>query len=231
MKGMEQLKKNWSEQPAYFSAYALACLIVLVLSGSSFVGYVATREDQAMISFIDPILRHLPALQMDWFIFGLLYFGLIHVISWLFVHQPRWLTHAFLSYSLLMVFRVLGVWLLPLDPPPGSLVLNDPFVQLFHAEHPEPLTKDLFFSGHVSTGVFLYLFSPSEKWRRVYIFYPVVIGLLVMLQQVHYTIDVVAAPFFAYGSYKLAGRVQEYVLALLPEKRKIVGKERGHLTT
>jgi hypothetical protein len=39
--------------------------------------------------------------------------------------------------------------------------------------------------------------------RVAYACATVLVGLCVVLQHVHYTVDVVAAPFFAYGAYSI----------------------------
>ena len=94
------------------------------------------------------------------------------------------------------------MYLIPLDPPENIISLNDPFVQYFSSS--EILTKDLFFSGHTSTIFMLYLVSTKKILKRIFLFCTVLVALFVLLQHVHYSVDVFAAPFFTFTAYKLA---------------------------
>jgi len=89
----------------------------------------------------------------------------------------------------------------PFNPPADSIILNDPFVQLFGSG--EILTKDLFFSGHTATLFLLYLIADKKYLKFTYLIFTIIVGLAVLLQHVHYTIDVIAAPFFSYTSFRL----------------------------
>jgi hypothetical protein len=73
------------------------------------------------------------------------------------------------------------------------------------------IRKDLFFSGHVSAIwlVSLYLTRPSI--RRLFQGIAVLNGVLLIGQHVHYSFDVLAAPFFAWASYKLIWHATAYI--------------------
>ena len=65
------------------------------------------------------------------------------------------------------------------------------------------ITHDLFFSGHTTT-VFLVFLCLKKKWDRIYVLTAsIVLGMLLLAQHVHYTIDVLAAPVFTYAVYRL----------------------------
>jgi membrane-associated phospholipid phosphatase len=93
------------------------------------------------------------------------------------------------------------MYLVPLNPPADMILLNDPFVQFFATG--QPLTKDLFFSGHTATIFLFYLVSEKKLFRAFFLIATVLVGTSVLLQHVHYSIDVASAPFFAYISYRL----------------------------
>jgi len=64
--------------------------------------------------------------------------------------------------------------------------------------------KDLFFSGHTA-AILLFFFAVTrkkQKWLMLILSVIVAMGLL--LQHVHYTIDVVVAPLFAWFCYRLS---------------------------
>ena len=95
------------------------------------------------------------------------------------------------------------IGLISLNPPAGLIPLADPITNQFYGAH--YITHDLFFSGHTTT-VFLIFLCLKKKWDRIYALFGIhsywVFFLLV--QHVHYTIDVLAAPVFTYAAYRLA---------------------------
>jgi membrane-associated phospholipid phosphatase len=94
-----------------------------------------------------------------------------------------------------------AMYLAPLEPPPGIIELRDPFVEFFGGGR--TLTRDLFFSGHTSTLFLLFLLIPGKALRAAFASATLLVGLCVVLQHVHYTVDVIAAPFFAYGAFSI----------------------------
>jgi membrane-associated phospholipid phosphatase len=140
------------------------------------------------------------AVNLTWLTFLIIYAGIIAGLA-ILVQNPRRLLLVFQGYALMALFRMAAMYLTPLDPPPGIIELRDPFVEFFGGGR--TLTRDLFFSGHTSTMFLLFLAIPG-RWMRIgYACATFLVGLCVVLQHVHYTVDVVAAPFFAYGAYAI----------------------------
>ena len=90
----------------------------------------------------------------------------------------------------------------------------------------QPIVRDLFFSGHTATMVLLALAGRGRTWRWVLGLATVAVGLLVLVQRVHYSYDVLAAPFFAWLAYALAGR--EWVVLAVASPPDPSPMERGH---
>jgi len=86
-----------------------------------------------------------------------------------------------------------------LNPPEKMIPLNDPVVEFFGTG--QLLTKDLFFSGHTATIFLLYLLADKKLLKTFFLVSAIVVGIGVLLQHVHYSIDVFVAPFFAYCSF------------------------------
>jgi len=84
--------------------------------------------------------------------------------------------------------------------------LEDPLVQGIGGAS-EALTRDLFFSGHTSTLFLIFLAVPGGRSRPIFLACTVAVATAVLVQHVHYAVDVLAAPFFAYGAWRLAGRL------------------------
>lgn len=70
------------------------------------------------------------------------------------------------------------------------------------------LVRDLFFSGHTATTFLVFLVCRCGHWHWKILFLVVALatGAMIVVQKIHYTIDVFAAPFFVYTSH---GIIQE----------------------
>jgi hypothetical protein len=67
------------------------------------------------------------------------------------------------------------------------------------------LEAGFFFSGHTGLPFLMGLIFWNEKlWRYIYITMAIVFGVAVLFAHVHYTIDVLAAPYMSYGIYKMS---------------------------
>jgi hypothetical protein len=96
------------------------------------------------------------------------------------------------------------ILLLPLEPPPGLVELKDPISNFFYGEEHAFITRDLFFSGHTSTQIMIGLILPGRKEKLLAFLGATTVAVLVLIQHIHYTIDVVGAVFFTWLLYKLA---------------------------
>jgi len=105
--------------------------------------------------------------------------------------------------TILAVFRAVALFLVPLEPLPTIIPLADP-VATIRTEGGAVITEDLFFSGHTATLFLLFLAVKPARLKLFLFAATVFAGFGVLLQHVHYSGDVFAAPFFAYGSWRLA---------------------------
>lgn len=201
-----ELKENWINQLKnrkfryYFSAVVFF-LITLLIIFPRFLLFIESRQG---VMFTDPVSGFLPPVDLTWLIFTLIYcsliFGLIQLAK-----QPEYFLIAVNSYSILLITRMAAMYLLPLEPPAAMIALNDPFVETFGSG--QLLTKDLFFSGHTATIFLLYLNSKTKLGRCILLSSSILVATSVLFQHVHYSIDVFAAPFFAYISYVFSKRI------------------------
>jgi signal transduction histidine kinase len=172
-------------------------LAILMLSFSQFLQFIEKRKG---VTLPDPLLNTFSPINLTWLTFSLIYLSIIwFVIS--IRKDPFKLMIALQSYGLMVIFRTMAMYLVPFEPPETLLSLNDPFVQLFGKG--EILTKDLFFSGHTGTLFLLFLLTESKKLKILFLISTVIVGIAVLLQHVHYSIDVFIAPFVAYTAFRI----------------------------
>jgi len=155
----------------------------------------------------DPLLQLLPPRNLSPLTFTMIYSAIIvAIISFSF--YPQVLLRALQSYCLLTVARVVCNWLVPLNDPPGLILLTDPFVDAI-GYGGKIITKDLFFSGHTSTMFLLFLAAPNRPLKIFFLFITIGVATCLLIQHVHYTVDVVVAPVFAWFFYKICFSVKK----------------------
>lgn len=179
----------------------LAALLAVV---PGFYHYIQARPGRLLP---DPLGALLPVRDVSAPTFTLIYGSIVATLGVL-LPRPLLLLRALWAYYLLQLLRMLTLWLLPLDPPRELVLLHDPVVDvLFKASTAAPIVRDLFFSGHTATMVLLLLLVRGRTLRLAMLLATIAVGTLVLVQRVHYSYDVLAAPFFAWLAYWLAGRV------------------------
>ena len=191
---------NWKEFLTDRKIELIITVLFLAVILFIFPNFLAFVEDRQGVVLADPILELFNPSDLTWLTFGLIYISLI-VAIFSFRAKPEILLLSLQSYSLLVIFRVMVMYSAPLDAPERMILLNDPFVQFFGSG--QAFTKDLFFSGHTATLFLLFLVSDKKYLKIIFLTSTVLVGIAVLLQHVHYTIDVLAAPFFSYSSYKI----------------------------
>ena len=199
---------NWKE---FFNSrkteiiLTVVFLVIILIVFSNFLEYIEGRDG---VNLPDPILQLFNPVDLTWLTFGLIYASLIIAII-NFVKEPDKLLLAIQSYSLMVVFRLIVMYVTPFDAPVKLLSLNDPFVQFFGSG--QVLTKDLFFSGHTATLFLLFLIADNKFLRIFFLCSTIIVAAAVILQHVHYTVDVFTAPFFAYTSYRIVLIINENI--------------------
>ena len=181
-----------------FNIFALTCALCAL---RLFLAYNETRQGYA---FADPVLRLFQPRDFTWVTFSLIMASTVFGIALIF-QDPYHALSGVCGYTCMLVMRIFSISLLPLQPPPGMIFLQDPLVAFF-TSHATPV-KDLFFSGHTATAFLL--FFVVKSWRPVFLASAILIGTLVIWQHVHYSIDVLAAPLFSYLAMKLGKKLTE----------------------
>ncbi len=170
----------------------------ILISLPFFFAYIENRNG---LVFSDFILKKFAAHNVSIAVFFLIWSACLLLVIRIY-RDPMMLLVMLWSYNSVTLLRMASISLISLNPPAGLIPLADPITNQFYGEH--YITHDLFFSGHMTT-VFLVFLCLKKKWDRTYtLFASILLGILLLVQHVHYTVDVLAAPLFTYFAYRLA---------------------------
>ena len=202
---LAELREEWQDawQFAWYRKRVIGGLALVITILSLFPLFFQAIEKRSGYPLADPLLAWLPPHNVSLAIFVVIW--AISLLGILRAAQDPFMFLTFLwAYVFLCVFRTLAITLVPLDPPAGLVGLVDPISNFFYGE--KFVTKDLFFSGHTSTVVLLFLCLPGKVDKGLALIAIFVVGSLLLVQHVHYTLDVLGAIFFSWLSYRISRR-------------------------
>ncbi|QNL52527.1 hypothetical protein H8S90_13020 [Olivibacter sp. SDN3] len=196
----KQAMQSWAFRSWLIIGHILLITIFLVLP--YFFDHIELRDG---VFLNDPLLQVLPAKDLSTPIFICIWSTTALLIYRCFFNPVIMIT-AMYGFILVLFTRMLTISLVPLDAPEGLIPLIDPISNLAYG-NAQFITKDLFFSGHTS-AMFLMSLCLLKRQDKMWAFIAaVLVGSMVLIQHVHYTIDVVAAPVFTYGCYWLGVQI------------------------
>jgi membrane-associated phospholipid phosphatase len=176
----------------------LISLIAVLLFYPFFFNIIEERK--GIIEINDIILNVVPAIDLSIPIFVIIYSVTIFVLYQCYKDPSVFIIYLW-SFIIMSLLRIICISMVPLEAPEQLIAIKDPISNTFYAGR--YITKDLFFSGHTATQFLMFLCLKKKKERTVVLICSILIGIMVLVQHVHYTIDVLAAPLFAYVSYWL----------------------------
>jgi len=209
MKGFEQsVELNWTAawQDSRFRwqlILALAVFAIFPWKADDYFQWIQLRDGFVLQ---DVILAYIPAKNVSISIFTIIYFSVVYLLIQI-ARQPKqflWFAWAFNIETLL---RFASIYWVALDPPVGLVDLHDPIAEMFIYGENLAITKDLFFSGHTATMVFVCFFLPKGVERNIAIGLSCVLGILLLIQHVHYSLDILAAPIATWAAVRIAKRI------------------------
>ena len=189
----------WRHKDFRYKAFSAILLMSVILSCFPvFFQYIENRKGAVLN---DPVLQWIPVHDVYLFLFILVWScALLILIA--AVRSPSVFLTFLLAYILLSLTRMASIFLFPLEPPAGIISLVDPLTNHFYGAR--FVTRDLFFSGHVSTGFLMYL-CHREKFSKYYTLISCcIVSILVLVQHIHYSVDVLFAFPIAYVCYRCA---------------------------
>jgi hypothetical protein len=198
-----RIKDNWKE------ACSTSPKIIRLLSGSAILFTILSLlphffiriEKRQGVVLNDWLLAAVPAHNVSPFIFIIIW-GMGLLILLRAIYKPE----IYVTYIWALIFvciaRMISITLVALDPPVGLIKLADPLTGVFYGE--ATITKDLFFSGHIATVTLIFLCLEKRTDKIIGFFSVLAIAILLVIQHIHYTIDIVAAPIITYACFRFA---------------------------
>jgi len=210
MKSFDKIKEAWKLKFIEKSFRTRFIVSIILLAAMLFwlARFLVVNESRNGFSFNDPLLDLFNPVDVTWLTFLLMYPSLIIGVAALLFY-PEELLLTIQAYTLILFFRLSTVFFLPLEAPATIIPLTDPFIQYFGTGR--TLYNDLFFSGHTSAMFLLFLSSQNKKLKTAFLASTILVGVCVLAQHVHYTVDVLVAPFFAYTCYRIAILFNNYL--------------------
>ncbi|MFC0185667.1 phosphatase PAP2-related protein [Pseudarcicella hirudinis] len=202
------MKKNWMDawQSADFRIKLIGSILAFSVFPWKVPAYFAYVQSRQGLALNDIVLNNIPALDVSLPIFSIMYLSVLYMIIRLLPNAKNFLLFA-ITYDLETLFRMLSIYFVPLDAPKDLVFLRDPLAEMFIYANNVPVTKDLFFSGHTATMILVCLFL-SGKWeKRIAFLLCGILASLLLVQHVHYTIDVIGALFFTPFAYFIAKKI------------------------
>jgi membrane-associated phospholipid phosphatase len=170
-------------------------------------------EQRSGVLLSDFILEWLTATDLSLAIFIIMDTLLIISIAVLLTKPDDFLI-VLQAYVLLTLVRFITIFFVPLEAPEGMVILHDPITDRFFYKG-MVITKDLFFSGHTSILMLMAFGMPFPRLRIILFIGATLVGIMLLIQHAHYTIDVLAAPLFAWlailASRKVHGTIEKEV--------------------
>lgn len=179
-------------------------MVIVIPLLSFFPYFFQSIERRHGIILNDPVLRlltpHNVSVPLFIIIWALSLLALVRAAQ-----HPRMFLTFLWAFIPLSLFRMLTITLVPLDPPVGLVGLVDPLSNFFYG--PKFVTHDLFFSGHTSTVFLLYLCLPGKADKKLALAVTLSVAVLLLVQHVHYTLDVLGGFLFGWISWWISARL------------------------
>ena len=197
--------------------YSLAeglALLALGFIAEHFAGlYALSYSARSTFVYVgDMLLDNLPVVNINLVVVeGALLSILLSFILVMF--HPRKILFMLKVLGLFIIIRAFFISLTHIGIYPGQINPGAGYLDALYSYF--NMQTGFFFSGHTALPFLIALiFWEYRGWRQAYLILSAVFGISVLLAHVHYSIDVFAAPFMAYGIFEITRKLfpQDYAL-------------------
>ena len=192
--------KYYFSNKSNFNRFILTVFIFIIIT-FLFKEYLTLVEswDHNLGIYNDPFFLKAP-LDLSVPIFILTYGSIVFFIIF-HLNYPEKIVQLIQLAILVDLFRVISLFFVRLDAP-EMIPLNDPILNYLIYESDPKTTlynqHDLFFSGHIANLFIISILFKRNLLRNIFLFITFLTGVFLVLQKVHYSIDVIFAPFIAW---------------------------------
>ncbi len=224
---MESVQKDSFTLDDLFSGEKLYSLImsILLLSGAYVLEHYANLYEleyslRPTSTYVgDIVLDNIPVLDLNLIIIQGALAAIVFGSLFMIFRRPRYILFTVKAIALFIAIRAFFVSLTHMGIYPGHI-------------HPEPgffsavytylnLQTGFFFSGHTGMPFLVALIFWHEYWVRItFLTIAFIFAVAVLFAHSHYSIDVFAAPFMAYGIFEMARYFFPRDYALISESKK-----------
>ncbi|MBN2052309.1 hypothetical protein JW756_02295 [Candidatus Woesearchaeota archaeon] len=198
-KWFSEWKQGWNYE---FSKRKYALLLSLfLLIFANIISFYASKYVDSISSVAAPdlILDILPVLNLDLvFVWGFV-IVVLTIFAYTIFFKPKEIRKVIFQFSLLILLRSFFITLTHLKQPVGARLISG-FPVFYHFLS---FRNDLFFSGHTAVPFLAFLLFRKEKIGVFFLIMSIILAITVLFTHIHYSIDVFAAFFITYGSYKI----------------------------
>jgi hypothetical protein len=196
-------KNKWAaawQNKAFKKLFIVGIALLVLALGMLPVYFQAIQKREGPVLH-DWLLNQLPAMDVSVWVFVIIWsITALSIVR--AVQVPQLFITVIWVYLIVTLSRMVSIWLVPLNPPPNLIALTDPISNSFYGK--SFITKDLFYSGHTSTLFMLYLCLRRRMDKFFALLGTILVASLLLIQHVHYSIDVILAPLFTLFCYRLA---------------------------
>jgi hypothetical protein len=199
-------KQAWQQHlsnPAFRRMLIIGVTLILIILYifPYFFQHIQNRHGKVIS---DPILGYLTPRDLSVPLFIVIW-GISLLAIFRSIRNPRVLMTFIWAWIPITLCRFITITLFPLEPPAGLIGLIDPLSNHFYG--PRFITKDLFFSGHTSTVFLIALSLPRKIDKNIGLLGTFMVAAMLLIQHVHYTLDIVFAFPFGYFFWWLSEKI------------------------
>jgi hypothetical protein len=183
----------------------LVLIFTFMISTTIFFDHIESLKEGALIN--DWVLNNIPAIDVSTPISLLMASAVILMII-RGSTDPNMAIVLILALTFQLITRIISINCTKFLAPSGLIELKDPIGSFLY--HSRFITRDLFYSGHTAAVCTFFLFADKAKDKYYLFFCALTVAFLLLIQHVHYSVDIALAPVFAFGNYWFAKKIVDY---------------------